>query len=197
MICLILSHINQNHSYCLENNQPPDYIFQASVTDAKFYDVFNNLQKFHSKKPFSIVQNDELNIKTTNLGSDANIFIDFTLKSKDSTTLTERVQYDVFKQKVFKHTKTNSEYVDVIHFGIEYRIGVSFKLIKELDMEDFLKMNLEEVQTCQMKNTRSWNFQFMVIDLTSIFGVYTNKPHFSEFFNIIKNYIDTGRNITN
>jgi hypothetical protein len=137
------------------------------------------------------MKKDDIKLKTSNLGSDANIYIDFALKS-DSKCTSKRIQFNVFSQKVFKQTKIKKEFVDVVHIGLEYRISIAFEKKEEISIEDFRRMNITEIDSVRMKNRRSWKFQFMTIDLTTVFKVFSSSKNFPEFFKMVQKYTIAG-----
>lgn len=161
----------------------------ASVSEHTFYDVFNNLQKFQRKEPSPIKTNSNLVLFTTDLGSKADVQIDFFLDpSHNSDPNNSRIQFDVFRQKVYRQSKLNKEFVDIIHNGMEYRISVAFEDKQEMDKKEFCNLKTKGINKIRIKNRRSWQFEFKSVDLTTTFEIDKHSRAVEGLLKIIQQY---------
>lgn len=131
-------------------------------------------------------------MKSTNLGSDANMFVDFVLESPRGGP-SRRLQFDVFRRKLVRQTKTRREHVDILHKGLEYRLSVALEATEPLPVEELSALSLQRVQSLRVKFRRSWKFEFMRVDLTKVFALDSHKQGFAPFMRLLHKYTGLGR----
>lgn len=178
------------------------------MKEAIFYDVFDNMDKFHKREPTLIATQGSMAIKSTNLGSDANMYIDLVLapdkqdkpppsvgqngSAKPEKTM-RRIQFDVFQRKASVQSKHRREFVDVLHKGIEYRLSICLERQEPFDLKDLCALNLLRVRSCRIKNRRSWKFEFMRVDLTTVFTLSGEEPGFPLLMDSLRKYCQLGQ----
>lgn len=171
----------------------PYFKFQASIKEYKFFEIFENVRKFHSAKRAKVVHQDpstDFRILTTNSDSQAQIMVDLFIRRPGSDRHNaDRIQLDVFGHRAFREHKLDKQFVDLLHRGVAYRVSTCFEHRQHVDIRQLVDLDTSTVDCVRVKSRRSWGFEFMSVDLTTTYSVNQGFRPLKAFCQLVKDYL--------
>ena len=181
--------LNKKYPQYLNNQFIPHIQFKADIKEYKFFEIFENLEKFKTA-PKKVSELQTENIQTSNLGSKAEFMVDFILTRDPSKPKNvERIQYDLFKNRAYREKKEGKEFVDILHQGISYRFAIAYENKTPIPIEELINIDPKLVNTIRVKSRRSWAFEFMSIDMTTTFLLNRNFKHLKLFMKMFSSLL--------